>query len=495
MVANHTHSWPMPLTINTKPPTTLHTPPFTSHILEQDEKEMLQKIARKNSEKFARKVMQTAIALDSSDHGIEEAAQSAGIEFVSSLNGIDIYEDTQENVVVKLDQMDSVSGRAQKSTQLRSFCHIETDIHEFVKRITETSRPPLLPGIIDRHELCKILETPEHLAQRMQRPLSPMEIEHAGIQWFVVDQESIPHNNQQQNEHCPRNDTMNGFDFVVLSYQGVFKHRDRRGWMQWCQSIDVPFYPPLPPSSQCERGHLLSSGIVAVESTTRPGQMSVCFVMGADLQVCTRADERQLIKSTVWKQVMKLAGMKKTLERSAIVRTLSISTSSEFSVSSDGSRKSTESNQTEALRTRDVAVATDVTIPTFFIAEKDTKKSNAPPPSARAILNVLRQNKSSPLTERPDILHYVTEKKREREEHERTRTRRAQTMQSYHGIRRSPICEGSPKSLEFRLTFYQDPVEADANNECTSIGTTTYSDLYGQVNNMTTESRTRSIST
>ncbi|GLD95814.1 hypothetical protein PINS_up004492 [Pythium insidiosum] len=239
--------------------------------------------------------MADAFALDS--------GQSVShLEFMQSLNGIDVFEDT--------------STTTTESTKLRSVCHIEADIGDFVRLIGASSSDGRLNGIVESHALGSLLQTPKLDIARSDRAID----ERAAVVTFSVTSDSFRESGivRRTTTAAEGEDDAPPIAFDALWYQGPFTHRSRRGWVQWSQSIELPGREDFG-----TRGSLLVSGIAAVESATRRGQLSVSFAMGVELGSHTLS-ERRVLEAAVWGRVMKLAGLRKTLERSSLARTVSV---------------------------------------------------------------------------------------------------------------------------------------------------------------------------
>ncbi|KAJ0401940.1 hypothetical protein P43SY_001987 [Pythium insidiosum] len=261
------------------------------------EQALLYPITRSNSERFARQLMGDAVALDSS-------LSAPDLEFVQSLNGIDVYENASE--------------RTASVTRLRSVCHVETHIGELARLVAAApSSPESLSGIVECQALCSLLPSKDHDGgSRLERAHD----ERADVVTFCVTKESARESGVRRTTTgaTDSDDEEPTIEFVALWYQGPFTHRSRRGWVQWCQSVELSHR-----DEPGTRGSLLSSGIVAVESATRPGQLSVSYAMGVELGAHSLA-ERRMLEAAVWRRVMKLAGLKKSLERASLARTVSI---------------------------------------------------------------------------------------------------------------------------------------------------------------------------
>ncbi|TMW68095.1 hypothetical protein Poli38472_007767 [Pythium oligandrum] len=399
--------------------------PMQRTTLPEKQRTMLLKIATGTSEQFARKIMQSAIVMDSG-----EDSTTAGVDFVESLNGIDVYEEELQPLG---SPTSSPRGPPSSgvSTRVRAVCHIEAKISEFIRHMATSTADELLPGIVETREVYSVVKD-----STRDKKKDALFVERAGINWCVLNEKSARDSvssscttaRESDPSECGDPTQEKQFDFVLLSYQDVFTHRERRGWLQWCQSIDLPSFGALS-DPQTKRCTLLPSGIVAVESATRPGQISVSYVMGVDLQDCD-ASERRLLDAIVWKRVMKLAGLKKTLERASLARTLSLSTTNDESGLIPEDEPSQEANKDS----------------------KPSQKKAAPTP-------LKRQGKSARCLSMDACLpsQRKLDTSARREKKLRAYTMNSSTLDLLNGTASPEDLLRDPSLLEFRLSLYEDP--------------------------------------
>lgn len=248
---------------------------------------MLLQRAKAMSESFARTMMRTGEGVD------HPSAEDAVL--LESLNGINIYEETGSD-------RKSMSGKPSAYvTRLRSMCIIKSDLRSFVQHITSGGHSDKsVSGLIDTDVLWSL---DDDLRLSFYGHTSRGDsAEYAGINRFEVDAASpfTPHGG------------FASFHFTVLQYQGFFMHRQRRGWVQCFQSMDLPQDESA--SASKGRRHLYPSGIVAVESTTNPGMLEVTFACGIHRK-CPCKSESHVLGRAVWHRVLHLASVKKALER------------------------------------------------------------------------------------------------------------------------------------------------------------------------------------